>query len=239
MKEITITIKPTLNDINDPSRMSELLRLVGEVVNNNVDLLLEAVGEEILRRAKANAEQGYMSLPFTGDEAITWAKRDRITERLYSLSPYHAGYSPSGMDTGRRKLIGSLERHGEDNIFDLGIRDIEVGTRFKHASLLEKGGVRKPFPNIGFRSDGSPNRWLVEALQAGLITQEEINEIRSHLFHPQPMEARPFLRPAMRDMRDNGDHLKMVGEVLEKEIELDIRLHQLRIQSQGERYGND
>ena len=216
MREIIVTIKPTLNDINNPVRISEAIRQVGNLIQNNMDFMLGAVGEEILKRAKDNATVGYRGVPHSGKQTVMWPERDELTRRLYEASPYHDPDNP-GLSTGANKLINSLDRLGEDNIFEMGDKSIEVGSRFKHADILEHGGIRHMWPNIGFRDDGSPTRWLTQS-----FSEQEIAEIRAIFESPRFIEPRPFLRPALWDVRDNEEHTRIVAERLIQEMRYDV-----------------
>jgi hypothetical protein len=216
MREIIVTIKPSLSDISNPVRISEAIRRVGDLISNNMDFMLGAVGEEILKRAKTNATVGYRGLPHSGKQTVMWPARDELTRRLYAASPYHDPDNP-GLSTGADKLINSLDRLGDDNIFEMGNRSVEVGSRFRHADILEHGGVRHLWPNIGFRDDGSPTRWLREA-----FSNEEIAEIRAIFNTSRYIEPRPFLRPALWDVRDTEEHTRISAERLVQEMRYDV-----------------
>lgn len=228
MREIIITVKPTLSDINDPSRMIDVIHRVERLVSNNIDICLEKVAEKILEYAKENASSGYMGVPHSGNQAVVWPHRDEATDALYRASPYHIEGLP-GLTTGRDKLIESLERGGNDNIFERGHNEIEVGTRFRHAALLEKGGMRRMTPNIGFTESGAPKRWLIEAMAAGLISPEEVSEIREKFMQPRFVPARPFLWPAMAHLRDTGRHTGICVTTLLGEMYVDLSLEKVRV----------
>jgi hypothetical protein len=210
--------------------MIDVLHRVERLMSNNVDLCLEKVGEKVLEYAHENASQGYRSVPYSGNDAIVWPQRDEFTDALYRASPYHQE-GLTGLTTGRDKLIESLERGGNDNIFETGHREIEVGTRFRHAALLEKGGVRHMTPNIGFTEGGAPRKWLIEAMAAGLISPEEVNEIRSKFSQPRYVPSRPFLWPAIAHLRDNQQHTGICATTLLGEMHIDLSLDRVRVKS--------
>lgn len=216
MREIIVTIRPSLSDISNPVRISEAIRRIEGLIDNNMDFMLGAVGEEILKRAKSNAAVGYRGLPHSGNQTVMWPDRDDLTKRLYEASPYHDPDRP-GLSTGADKLINSLDRLGDDNIFEVGDKSVEVGSRFKHANILEHGGIRHLWPNIGFREDGQPTRWLTEAFSG-----EEIAEIRAIFESPRFIEPRPFLRPALWDVRDKEEHTRIASERLVQEMLYDV-----------------
>ena len=220
MKEITITVKPTLEDISDPKRLVDKLTGVISIIEDNLTYVSEDVAEELLRMAKENARNGYRGIPY-GNE--NWADRDPITKLLYELSPYHTSNLP-GLDTGARRLIESLERGGQDNIFNISGLEVTIGTRFKHAKLLEEGGLRRTAPNIGFTREGNPNRWLSRAIDQGLISEAEVQQIRQKFMTPRMIEPRPFLRPAKRFMEDSGVHMEKAVQTLRKEIEDELMI---------------
>ena len=225
MREIIVTIRPTLSDISNPTRISEAIRRIGDLIDNNMDFVLGSVGEEILKRAKTNAAEGYRGVRHSGKQTVMWPERTELTRRLYAASPYHDSDKP-GLTTGADKLINSLDRLGDDNIFEMGGKSIEVGSRFKHASILEHGGVRRLWPNIGFRADGTPTRWLTEA-----FSQEEIAEIRAIFESPRYIEPRPFLRPALWDVRDKEEHTRIASERLVQEMHYDVENEIVEVRS--------
>ena len=227
MREITITVKPSLTDISDPSRLSKVITDIENIIEGNLDLCAEDVAEKILEFARENASQGYRGLPYPGGNARNWAPRDPITDLLYELSPYHTPNLP-GLDTGAGRLINSLERHGEDNIFESFGRTVRIGSSFKHAHLLEKGGIRPMEPNIGFTKGGFPNRWLQNAIEAGWISQDEVWRIREQFDKPRFIEPRPFLYPAMWHVRDVELHTAICARTLIKELQTDLELEKIR-----------
>lgn len=226
MKEITITIKPSLADISDPSRLSDIIGDIERIVERNLDLCAEDIGKKVLEFAKENASQGYRSVPYSGNRSVSWAPRDPITDLLYEISPYHTPFLP-GLDTGARRLLDSLERHGTDNIFELKGKTVRVGSKFKHASLLEKGGHRPMGSNIGFTAGGAPNRWLTRAMREGLISTEEVWRIREVFSQPRFIEPRPFLYPAMWHVRDSGLHVAICSRTLIRELQTDLELERV------------
>lgn len=230
MREIIITIKPTLSDISDPSRLVDYVSRVERIMTGNIDRCLEQVGEKILELAKENASQGYRNVPYTGNQSVVWPHRDEVTDALYRASPYHTAGLP-GLDTGRGKLIESLERGGDDNIFDRGQREINVGTNFRHAAILEKGGIRRMVPNIGFTDEGKPKRWLLGAMAAGLISPEMVAGIRAEFEQPRYIPPRPFLTPAMWHLRDTEKHTGIVAVTLLAEMYIDLSLEKVRVSS--------
>jgi len=229
MKEITITINPTLDDISNPKRLAEKLQTVINIINDNLTYVVEDVAEETLRMARENARNGYRGIPY-GSES--WSPRDPITKLLYELSPYHTP-NLSGLDTGAHRLIESLERGSQDNIFDIKGLEVTVGTKFKHAKILEEGGLRRMVPNIGFTPDGAPNRWLRRAIADGRISSEQVDEIRQRFMTPRMIEPRPFLRPAKYFMRDTGTHVDRAAQSLRKEIEDELRIR-ANIKTEGD-----
>ena len=227
MREITITLKPSLTDISDPKRISELVDEIERIVTRNLDLCAEDIGAKVLEFAHENAKQGYRDVPYTGGNVVNWAPRDPITDLLYEISPYHTPFLP-GLDTGASKLIDSLERFGPDNVFDAVGNTVRVGTRFKHAHLLEKGGHRPSGRNIGFTQEGTPNRWLAKAMRDGIISPEEVWRIREELSRPRFIEPRPFLHPAMWHVRDNELHTGICAKTILRELQTDLQLDKIR-----------
>lgn len=227
MKEITITVKPSLADISDPSRLSDIVGEIEKIVQRNLDLCAEDIAETVLEFAQENASQGYRNVPYSGNRTVSWENRDPITDLLYEISPYHESHLP-GLTTGANKLIDSLERHGADNIFENVGRTVRVGSRFKHASLLEKGGHRPAGGNIGFNAEGRPNRWLSKAIRQGRISAEEVARIRGALSVPRFIEPRPFLYPAMWHVRDSGIHTGICSATIIRELRTDLRLDKIR-----------
>ena len=227
MREITITVKPSLVDISDPKRMADLVTEIERIVTRNLDLCAEDIGTDVLDKAHENAKQGYRDVPFSGNQAVSWAPRDPITDILYELSPYHTPNLP-GLDTGAHKLIDSLQRFGIDNIFDANGKVVHVGTKFRHAHLLEKGGTRPWVSTIGFNQYGQPNRWLSQAIRDGLISQEEVWRIRGELSKPRFIEPRPFLYPAMWHVRDSESHTAICARTILRELQTDLQLDKIR-----------
>ncbi len=228
MREIIITIKPTLSDISDPSRITDIVQGVERLITDNIDLCLEKVGEKILEYAKENAERGYAEVPHTGNRPVVWPARDAITNELYRASPYHVE-GLVGLDTGRKNLINSLERGGNDNIFDREHRSVEVGTKFRHAAILEKGGIRRMVPNIGFTDEGRPKKWLINAMAAGLISPDVVKAIQERFQQPRYIPPRPFLAPALWHLRDTQQHTAIVAATLLAEIYIDVSLEKVRL----------
>jgi len=230
MREIIITIRPTLKDIDNPSRMEDIINKTERVIDENMWLCLETVGEKVLEFAHENAENGYHGVRYSGNAPVVWPARDEDTDALYRASPYHTE-GLSGLDTGRRKLLDSLERLGDDNIFDVGHREIDIGTRFRHAAILEKGGIRSMSPNIGFTEGGAPRKWLVEAMAAGLISPERVNEIREKFMQPRYVPPRPFLLPAVSHIRDTEQHTGIVASIIEKKIQSTLSSDKIKVNS--------
>lgn len=229
MSEVIITVKPTLSDISNPKFMSDLLADIGDLVADNLSDCAEKIGEKVLDYAKENASRGYSGLPYGND---AWAPRSPEVDKLYELSPFHIPNMP-GLDTGARKLVTSLERHGFDNIFIVSgskgeNRVVTVGTGFHHAKLLEEGGMRRAFPNIGFTAEGKPTRWLMQAMIDGLISSEEVNRIQELWFQPTFMPPRPFLKPAMWHIRDVGIHTSICSRTLIRELQTDLSLDRVQ-----------
>lgn len=224
MREIIITVRPSLADISEPSRLARVMGDVQRLIEANLDLCVETVAEKTLEFAKENAETGYEKVEYSGNRPVTWMPRDPVTKRLYGISPYHHP-SRTGLSAGGDKLFDSLERSGIDNIFEKVGLSVIIGTNFRHAHLLERGGIRPSIPNIGFNDDRSPKKWLVQAVSAGLISWDEISDIRERIFTPQVMPARPFLLPAMWHMQDTETHTAICVNILLKEMQssLDIR----------------
>lgn len=224
MREIIVTVKPSLADISEPSRLSRVIGDIEKLIEANLDLCVETVAEKALEFAKENAETGYQKVEYSGNKTVVWAPRDPATERLYEVSPYHSP-SETGLSAGADRLFDSLTRSGVDNIFDKVGLSVKIGTRFEHAYLLEKGGIRPSIPNIGFNDDGSVKRWLLRAVLSGLISWGEVSDIRQQIFIPQFMPARPFLYPAMWYMQDTETHTAICSNILLKEMQasLDIR----------------
>lgn len=231
MREITITIRPSLSDIDDPSRLVNVLEDVRQRIESNLDLCVEKVAEKTLEFAKENAEMGYDNVPHTGNRGVVWEPRDSITERLYALSPYHYP-SETGLDAGKRKLIGSLERDGDDNIFERTGLEVKIGTGFRHAYLLEKGGIRPAVPNLGFHVSGKPREWLMKAIREGRISRDEVNRIWDIVSRPQFMPPRPFLFPAMWEMEDNELHTLVCVKELLYQLQYDLETD--RVQARGD-----
>lgn len=219
MREIIVTVKPSLADISEPSRLARVMGDIQRLIEANLDLCVETVAEKTLELAKENAETGYGGVKHSGNRPVLWAPRHPVTELLYSLSPYHFP-SETGLSAGGDKLFDSLERSGIDNIFEKIGLSVRIGTKFRHAHLLEKGGIRPAFPNIGFNADGSPKKWLREA-----ASRNTIESIYSQISTPQVMPARPFLYPAMWHMQDTETHTAILVNILLKEMQssLDIR----------------
>ena len=230
MREIIITLKPTLSDISDPSRLMDYVHQVERIMSDNIDLCLEKVGEKILEYAKENAEQGYMSVPHTGNRPVVWPARDVITNELYRASPYHVE-GLVGLDTGRKNLINSLERGGNDNIFDRAYREIGIGTKFRHAAILEKGGIRRMVPNIGFTDEGRPKKWLLDAMAAGIISPDVVRSIQERFQQPRYIPPRPFLEPALWHLRDTQQHTGICAVILLAEMYVDLALEKIRVSS--------
>lgn len=226
MREIIVTVKPSLADISEPSRLSRVIGDVEKIIEANLDLCVEAVAEKTLEFAKENAETGYQKVEYSGNRTVVWAPRDPVTERLYEISPYHDP-SPTGLSAGADRLFDSLTRLGVDNIFERVGLSVRIGTRFEHAHLLEKGGIRPSIPNIGFNEDGSVKRWLLKAAMSGLISWDEISAIRQQIFTPQFMPARPFLYPAMWYMEDTETHTAICANILLKEMEVSLDINEI------------
>lgn len=225
MREITISIKPNLRDISDPSRLAKLIGEIATRFEENVDMCLEAVATRILEMAKQNAETGYSGrIEFAGKgESPVWQQRSEITRELYRLSPFHEE-DLSGLDTGARRLIGSLERGDPDNIFNVHDNIVEFGTSFKHAHILEHGGVRSTEDHIGFTGDLHMKRWLRKLVEDEVITMDDVERMRRELQGQQIIPSRPFLGPALWFARDEELHTRIVAHKMVEQVFLDIKL---------------
>lgn len=226
MREIIVTVKPSLADISEPSRLSRVIGDVQKLIEANLDLCIETVAEKALEFARENAETGYQKVEYSGNRTVVWAPRDPVTERLYEISPYHSP-SVTGLSAGADRLFDSLVRSGVDNIFEKVGLSVKVGTRFEHAHLLEKGGIRPSLPNIGFNDDGSVKMWLLKAVISGLISWNEVSNIRQQIFTPQFMPARPFLYPAMWYMQDTETHTAICSDILLKEMQASLDIGEI------------
>lgn len=217
MKEITITVRLSLENISKPSSMSEILTSIENEIQKILPKALNAVATETLEMAKDNADEGYRGLPYPGRGAGAWAPRDAVTDLLYSLSPWHMEGLP-GLTTGRDQLINSLKKGDRFNIFEVEDNSITIGSRFRYADLLEHGGPRpSDVPPLGFKFGANglmPTRWL-----RNNASPSEIDWILSQVEGTQYIPPRPFLFPAMWFMEDKEWHTGIMAEVLIRELE--------------------
>lgn len=217
MRELKLTINLPV-DCDDIVSIAKLADEALQSVLENSDLALESVAELVLSKAKYNASHGY------DDPSLNWQPRDHLTDMLYSLSPYHQAGLP-GLDTGKHLMIESLERGNEDNIWEKGNNEITIGTKFKHASILENGGHRYTTPDwpsvgVGF-SEGQayPRKWLVDA-----VGPARAWEIVEQIMQGGEIPPRPFMAPAVRKVKDEELHTALFIRKLMREIRDDYRI---------------
>lgn len=230
MRELTISIRPTLDDIRDPKRLVKLVKVIERALIDGVEQMLIKVGEKILNYAKANAERGYEGIPYGRGEK--WEQRSDLTMFLYNLSPTHE--IMSGLDTGRHQLIKSLERYDELNFFEIKGDVLTLGTDFEHAALLEKGGIRPPrLKHLGFSAEGIPAKWLIRALMDRYGLDEEAASQKAMMIYEELMTStaefskRPFLGPALWYVQENEEHTKIVSRVFLEEVVVDVEMEMM------------
>ena len=250
MQAMTITLYPTLDAINNPLVLSESLKKIKDMVVDNIMPILEDIAIQVLEMAKDNASQGYYGLPFPDQKTTVWDPRADLTLELYDLrnrSRFGKQYSESGMDTGYHRLIDSLTKFGEKNIFEREDKSIVIGTSFKYAKLLEEGGMVES-SHVGFHMNGEPKRWLLEvlALEFGGLppktdpnykeilrkAEDKAEELWNRLRHPRYVPPRPFLRPALWFLRDKGQHITIAIKTLETEMKIDLELSKMKIEKE-------
>lgn len=198
--------------------------------------ILQQVGSKILDYAKQNVESGY-----TGTESIDhfdtqWVQRSEITKRLYTLRGYNpeaegmftrATVDQDGQESSSLGIfVDSFSIGTNLNIFlvkaDVGI--VVLGTRFKHAEVLENGGKRTG-SHLGFPEDetGQPHiaGWLIQALidvegysedMAELKAKEIYNELQ--LLSTEKIPSRPFLKPALYYVQHRHEAIEIINEII-------------------------
>lgn len=198
---------------------------------------LEEIGTKILEYAKENTLTGYTGNAILDAAGVSWDQRAKITKRLYALR----GYDPNapGLFTDSTRQIEESEREDSSvgflvdslnigdglNVFevhpDLGV--VVVGTRFKHAEVLENGGPKEG-GHLGLgKDDWTPAKWLVTALKneygEGSRSDEEAWQealnIRDELLDSsQTLPSRPFLKPALIYVWENENALDIMAKIL-------------------------
>lgn len=164
---------------------------------------LEKIGEHILEIAEKNASMGYMGTESLTATGVVWQQREEIARELYNA----AGFGePPGLTTGADYLIDSLRRQGNGNIFQVNVDlgSVIVGTKWRHAKLLEEGGFRNvDDQHLGLKFDetGSmiPKQWLIDVLgpdRAEFLAQQLQNILENQDMAPY-ISARPYLKPAL------------------------------------------
>ena len=101
--------------------------------------------------------------------------------------------------------------------------------------MLEKGGHRittESWPSLGFKmgDDGRlvPNKWLEYQISVGSISRDEAMSIAARLEQGGTIPARPFLAPAVREIRDKKIHVGTFADQLSDEIVDDYRVRVLK-----------
>jgi hypothetical protein len=230
--------------------LSESLKKVKLMIVENMGPVLEDIGEQLLLMAEENAAKGYGGLPYAGGDVSIWEPRAELTKELYELrsrGAFGRPYSQFGMDTGYHRLIDSLRRFGEGNIFEKSGNEVIVGTSFKFAKLLEEGG-QAPSSHVGFSIDGTPKKWLVDVFkdEVGVPNDPKdpnfdrlmkevyrrIDQLWNRLKHPRYLPGRPYLKPALWFMRDKGKHIEIAIKTLETEMRIDLSLEKIRIEKE-------
>lgn len=173
---------------------------------------LEFVGEAILKYAFKNASTGYSGSPALDAAGIAWDQRDPLTEKLYNL---RYGNILPGLTTGADQLLDSLRIGDAKNIFEVRSQEgsVTVGTKWKYAKVLEKGGW-KTGEHLGVNQYGNgPAEWLVRA-----VGEEEAWDIYQQIVErfmqsADPIPARPFLKPALWYVRQTGEVVNALIEI--------------------------
>lgn len=212
-------------------RLLKYIRMVKEFFMNRMwtTEFLQDIGETILKYALENASEGYKALPkgmtAEGQTSESFKKRKEIVEKLYEL---RLGYVPQGLTAGADKLLASLRKGDQDNIFNVKTPQdensyVEVGTKWMYAKLIEEGGINPQrgaedyAKHLGMNEFGEPAKWLIDALGGDEDQAKKIVDELKQLIKDEKIEfpPRPYLKPALWYVRYQNDWVKMLIDIID------------------------